>query len=453
MKRPPRALNQALSALLAPLLAFAPVFAAAPAQAQVVEVAARVGAVGAVAPAAAAIGQSLSVPALASPLAAPAAPSPAAAPVGAAAAPALSAPVAAAADPSAPTSAGAPAAAVFSAAAKDDDSAPKASAASAAKAAAPAGSAPTSRKRASAKSAPDSARAQLEGLAARNTAAVSGDFDGARKSRKASAAKYGLLGAKKSAKDSRNLQLQKYITADLPDAPATADFSGPVKNWGMMLNDTIGDCTVAACGHQIQQWTANAGTQKTTPDSIIQKVYSAVSGYKPGQPSTDGGADPLTVLKYWRKNGIGGDKIGAFAQVDYTNFDHIRQAVWLFGGAYLAIALPKSAQKQTVWDVPTGGAVGNGAPGSWGGHAVAIAGYTPKGLVVVTWGALKLLTWDFLKTYGEESFAIISQDFLKNGKTPNNGLDIPTLKADLKAVTSTPARIPKKRKPAPPARP
>jgi len=231
------------------------------------------------------------------------------------------------------------------------------------------------------------------------------------------------------------LQLANYVLPELPNAPSEADFSAKVKDWGMMLNDKLGCCTVAAPGHEIQQWTANAGSQQTPPDDSILSAYEAVSGYRPGQPETDRGANMLNVLKFWRKTGIGGHKIGAFASVDPTNFDHIRAAIWIFGSAYLGISLPKSAQKQDVWDVPAGGANGDGAPGSWGGHAVEVAGYSPKGVFVVTWGAVKLMTWDFFKTYVDEAYAIISQDFLANGKTPNNGFNMETLKADLKLVT------------------
>lgn len=292
------------------------------------------------------------------------------------------------------------------------------------------------RRAASSRKATKAARAQLAAMA---QAPVSGQFDGA--GAPGSAAPFiGKLGRKASTPDSRTLQLSKYIKPRAVDnTPDTADFSKPVKNWGMMLNDNIGDCTVAACGHQIQQWTANAGTQKTPSDASILKAYEAVSGYVPNDPSTDRGADMLNVLKYWRKTGISGDKIGAFASVSPSNFDHIKTAVWTFGSAYLGLAMPVSAQKQDVWDVPAGGATGDGAPGSWGGHAVEIAGYGPQGVLIVTWGALKWMTWDFLKTYGDEAYAIISKDFLQNGKTPNNGLDLAALKADLAQVTDSSA--------------
>jgi hypothetical protein len=291
-----------------------------------------------------------------------------------------------------------------------------------------------------------SAQKQLERLAKETPQALAKEFDGrpagpeavdaAPDAGTASAGqKFGKLGRLPTVYDSRTLPLAKYILPQLPGAPSEVDFSAKVKDWGMMLNDKLGCCTIAAPGHEIQQWTANAGSQQTPPDSSILSAYEAVSGYRPGSPETDRGANMLDVLKYWRKTGIAGHKIGAFASMDPSNLDHIRAAVWIFGSAYLGIGLPISAQKQDVWDVPAGGAAGDGKPGSWGGHAVEVAGFSPKGVFVVTWGGLKLMTWNFFKTYVEEAYAIISQDFLKDGKTPNNGLDLATLKADLKTVT------------------
>ncbi|MHB2025390.1 MAG: hypothetical protein ACYCPQ_01935 [Elusimicrobiota bacterium] len=243
------------------------------------------------------------------------------------------------------------------------------------------------------------------------------------------------LGKKPAAHDPRTLILGKYLSPQLPVAPSQADFSAKIKNWGMMLNDAIGDCTIAAAGHQIQQWTANAGKEQTPSNQAILSAYEAVSGYNPNDPNSDVGAVVLDVLNYWRKIGVAGHKIGAFVSVEVANPDHIRQAVWIFGGAYLGLQMPISAQKQNVWAVPPDGPAGDGTPGSWGGHAVEIAGYGPKGVLVVTWGALKWMTWGFFQAYCDEAYAILSNDFLKNGKTPNNGLDIAALKADLLAVT------------------
>jgi hypothetical protein len=78
---------------------------------------------------------------------------------------------------------------------------------------------------------------------------------------------------------------------------------------------------------------------------------------------------------------------------------------------YIGLALPISAQNQDVWAVPPGGSAGEGSPGSWGGHAVPIVAYDSRGLTVITWGATKRMTWQFLDTYCDEAYALLSQDW------------------------------------------
>lgn len=235
--------------------------------------------------------------------------------------------------------------------------------------------------------------------------------------------------------DPRTLMLADYITTALPTAPRSFSYADKVGvSWGMMHNDTLGDCTCAAAGHMIMAWTASSKGKASRPtDKAIVKAYCAVSGYDPKTGANDNGAVELDVLNYWRKSGVGGHTIGAFAATTLKNIDHVKAAVYLFGGCYIGLSLPNSAQGQDVWDVPAGGPTGAGEKGSWGGHAVCVVGYDEQGLSVITWGALKKMTWAFWNTYCDESYAIISNDFLNNGKTPA-GFDIAALQADLKAI-------------------
>jgi hypothetical protein len=183
------------------------------------------------------------------------------------------------------------------------------------------------------------------------------------------------------------------------------------------------------------EWTANNGKVFTPFDAAIIKAYSAITGYDPKTGANDNGAVETDVLNYWRKEGIANHKIAAYAALEPRNHNHVQEAVYLFGGCYIGLSLPVSAQAQNIWSVPPGGAVGHGAPGSWGGHAVPVVAYNASGLTVVTWGQLKKMTWGFWDAYCEESYAIISQDFLKKGKTPA-GFDLAALETDLKLVTA-----------------
>lgn len=234
--------------------------------------------------------------------------------------------------------------------------------------------------------------------------------------------------------DPRTLMMAKYITADLAPPPASEDWSTKVgPKWGMMRNDKIGDCTCAAAGHLIMEWTANAGSMVTPSTPEIVKAYSAITGYDPKTGTHDNGAVELDVLNYWRKTGIAGHKIAAFVALEPSNHMHIMDAVYIFGACYIGVQLPQSAQGQSVWSVPPQGTTGPGAPGSWGGHAVPVVAYDPRGLTVVTWGQLLRMTWEFWQAYCDEAYAVLSADFVSKGKAPN-GFDLKTLQADLKKI-------------------
>jgi hypothetical protein len=244
------------------------------------------------------------------------------------------------------------------------------------------------------------------------------------------------LGKTPAVYDVRTLQLANYLKPTvLPPPPPQYDWSRKVVSWPMMMNNTIGDCTTAAAGHCIEEWTTDVGTPVIVPDSQIVAAYSAVSGYDPKTGQHDVGASVVKVLNYWRQSGIGGHTIRAYAALEPGNLDHVRDTVFIFGNCYIGLAMPVSAQRQAIWSVPPGGPSGQGAPGSWGGHAVPVVAYDPQGLTVVTWGALKRMTWGFWSTYCDEAYALLSDDFLTADKTPG-GIDLASLEHDLAAVTA-----------------
>jgi hypothetical protein len=234
--------------------------------------------------------------------------------------------------------------------------------------------------------------------------------------------------------DARTLKLARYVDrALLPPPPASFDCSRPVLDWPMYANDRIGDCTTAAAGHMIEAWTAAA---TGSPVEVSERaVLDAFDRVKQVDPETgEEGAVELDVLKDWRKRGIGGHEIGAFAAVAAHDDLLVRSGAYLFGGLYIGLQLPETAQDQAVWDW-TNRLDGPAAPGSWGGHAVDVVAYDDTGLTVVTWGRLQRLTWQFWEHYCDEAYCIISADFLKRGISPE-GFDLAALQDDLRLVTA-----------------
>lgn len=242
------------------------------------------------------------------------------------------------------------------------------------------------------------------------------------------------LGKKPARLDTRTLMLQRY-TAALPPAPPSADWSGKLADLGIMMNDSLGDCTCAAAGHIVQTWTSQAASQIIVPDSAILQMYEGACGYNPSDPSTDQGGDELTVLNYWRKNPLAGHTLSAFCALDVGDRGDVEDAVYLFGAAYIGLGLPLSAQTQDVWDVVGDGATGNNAPWSWGGHAVPIVSYNSTGVTLITWGALKKATWNFISKYMDEGYALLSSDWLESSGVAPPGISMTTLSADLAAIT------------------
>ena len=241
------------------------------------------------------------------------------------------------------------------------------------------------------------------------------------------------LGRQPARHDPRTLKLASYLDVKtLPAIPGTQEWGGPVSQWGMMKNDTLGDCTIAAAGHLILMDTTYQKKPFTPSDDQIVSAYSAITGYDPSDPSTDQGAVELDVLKYWRKSGIANHKIVAFVSVPATNLALVRAAIYLFGAVYSGVNLPVSAQDQEVWDV---NGPGDNSPGSWGGHAVPLVGYGDDEMTCVTWGALKNLTTAWWLAYGEEAYAIVSADWAPPDACAPNSFNLTQLKADLADVT------------------
>jgi hypothetical protein len=203
----------------------------------------------------------------------------------------------------------------------------------------------------------------------------------------------------------------------------------------MFVNDRIGDCTIASNGHRVitQERASGQSREIQLTDSDIVKAYSAVTGYDPNTGRNDNGAYMLDVANYMRKVGIGKEKDGtphtvmAFAEIGVKE-EYARAGALLFGGFWMGVWLPISAQRQPVWTVPDAGPIGPGEPGSWGGHAIYASGYDAEGIFFYTWGRLMKMTWEFFKVYVDEAYIFITEDYLYRVKqTTPRGFDVARL--------------------------
>ena len=226
-------------------------------------------------------------------------------------------------------------------------------------------------------------------------------------------------------------------TGALAPPPVSVDYGGSLKHLGMMLNNSLACCTISGLGHTIQTWTSiTRDAEVVLPDSEILALYEQIGGYVPGRPQTDNGCVATDVLRYWYNNPVLGHVLSAFASVRPGNRLDVKNAIWLFGVAYVGVQLPLTAQNGP-WDVAAGASMltGDSAAGSWGGHLVPVIAYDEDSLTCITWGALKKFTWRFWDAYCDEAYAMFGPDWIeKDSKSPSGFLtaglldDVQTLK-------------------------
>ena len=238
--------------------------------------------------------------------------------------------------------------------------------------------------------------------------------------------------------DPRTLKMAKYFAAAPPKAPDSLDNGSKVPSWGMLANDSLGDCTVAGLLHAIMLWESLAcGIAPAFSDADAVALYSQLCGYVPGNPATDEGGVEIDILNAWRKAPIQGVELQAYVSVDPTDWAEVQLATWLFGTLYMGLALPLSAQADIgkVWNDLSD------EPGTWGGHCTVSCGYSNLAgfgcapvLDAVTWGTTQRMTPAWLAKYCDELYAPLTAKWIEaNGDAPS-GFDLAQLTADLALV-------------------
>lgn len=228
--------------------------------------------------------------------------------------------------------------------------------------------------------------------------------------------------------DERTAKFATYTTTALPAAPSKIAWGTHVPTFPMYGNDRLGDCTCATVGHQAQVWTSMNGEIWTPTEQEVLDLYWATG-------SEDTGRVEIDVLNYWRNVGFGQrqDKIAGYMQVNTRNFAEVKQAIWLFGGLYIGIALPITAQNQSVWKLVSNAGT-DAQPGSWGGHAVNVTAYNSSYITVATWGMRMRMSWGFWNKYVDEAYAVLSPDWATGAKAAPSGFNFGQLQTDLAAL-------------------
>lgn len=224
-----------------------------------------------------------------------------------------------------------------------------------------------------------------------------------------------------------------------PPPPAVNYVTKMPQNFGMMLNDNLGDCTCAAYYHARQVWTFNAeGKEATEPDTDIRDLYEQACGYNPNTPGPGPGGNEQHVLSFLLKTGapIGPsaqqrDKIVAFVEVDHRNTDDVKRTIDECGVAYIGFPVPTNVTYDNrTWDYdPNAQMTGEG-------HAVVLVGYDAKAAIAISWGQLYTVTWSFINNIVDEIYAIADRNWVEKTKKTPAGLTLAQLEEQMRAIAT-----------------
>lgn len=247
------------------------------------------------------------------------------------------------------------------------------------------------------------------------------------------------LGKQPATIDHRDLLLDEVVGPDgLKEAPSGFGHWPKIgAAWGMLGNDTVGDCVFAGGDHETMLWNALREVPVGFTPAAALADYSAVTGYNPADPSTDQGTNVRDALGYRRSTGLVDGagkrhKIGAYVALEAGNWHELLEALYAFDAVGIGFEFPDYAMAQfnagKPWAYRSGGSIE-------GGHYVPIVGRPGLSRVkCVTWGALQDMTRSFFEHYCDEAWGLLSVESLNAAGVTPEGLNLDALKAALAAL-------------------
>ena len=229
------------------------------------------------------------------------------------------------------------------------------------------------------------------------------------------------------------LQLTDFVDVAFLAHSASVDWTVGV-DFGLYENDKFGDCGptyVANSRRLTTKWLTGTEVRPTQDDVFDLYRRSGNPQFDPATGADDNGVDMTVMLDAVCSGGIGGVKAIAYAALDPKNMDQLQAAIEIFHGVGFGVTLQVAQQTQVgTWNYIPGS-------GTWGGHAILGAAFTPTDVDVISWDELFKMTPSFIQHDDDEAYVVIWPEHLADPR-----VDKVKLAAAYKALTGRDLPIP-----------
>lgn len=241
----------------------------------------------------------------------------------------------------------------------------------------------------------------------------------------------GLYGRKHALIPAGLRDLTYYAAGPLPTAPASVAVPsvpnpGDGTEWGMLGNDSKGDCGIAGLEHGFMAVSSILGlAPKPFPSAA-----DAVSYYLHYNHGQDIGVVLSQYLQFveQRSGGYFGETVAGIAPVAVQDINTLHFTIDAYGFAYTGIsvteAMEEAFQYHQPWDLTAiqGSVVG--------GHCIPLVGYDSNYLYAVTWGGVQAIAYPAWSRIASEAWAVITGTQVTAGND-GRGINLAALQADL----------------------
>lgn len=243
------------------------------------------------------------------------------------------------------------------------------------------------------------------------------------------------LGLRPHTPSERDIKLTSVYQAKT-SLPSTFGATG--LEWGMLGNDTFGDCYWASAAHEVMAEATQAGRNpQFETENVLESYakYLKLKSVSDLNEETDQGTDAREGAAFRKENGVEdshghGHRIGAYTFVEERDYNLIKSAVYDFEGVTVCVELPESAEERFetgIWDYVKGSPIA-------GGHAIAGVNVKDDELYIVSWGKEVKMTEAFIEHYLQTVVVYVSGSTLNGEGKTVEGLDIEALRSSLASL-------------------